>query len=387
MFVGAKDLSWMSWKFTVVMRVTVKKGSEEGKQEKATVTAIINLLQVAIMLRDTEMVKIIIELVSNVSSSNSSMYDYGITFPPDDQETIKNLTFNCIWIRGACAVHLATFWHGESLAHLLKIDPDFGNKRTNNFNITPLHIAAVQENTLITRLLIHCKVEVDSKNFFGHTALHDASLFGSVNNVMILVFEGKANVLAKNEGGAMNPGCSLGETPLHHAKTGKIIRILLSKTTPQKLMEVDTIEGKPLFDQILKLQTATMSSYLDLMVTSKKDLEDDDPHLVFDLSMFSKDTKKEANEMDKHLKLMDDSHSKLLTHPVMKLKMLMKWHPSVVPYFINFLIFFTFLITFSGHALLTIDFLQCDVHIGSDGKYRRIWNIFSLKIQNTELKH
>ena len=78
MFVGAKDLSWMSWKFTVVMRVTVKKGSEEGKQEKATVTAIINLLQVAIMLRDTEMVKIIIELVSNVSSSNSSMYDYNI---------------------------------------------------------------------------------------------------------------------------------------------------------------------------------------------------------------------------------------------------------------------------------------------------------------------
>ena len=84
----------MSWKFTVVMRVTVKKGSEEGKQEKATVTAIINLLQVAIMLRDTEMVKLIIELVSNVSSSNSSMYDYGITFPPDDQETIKKSSRN-----------------------------------------------------------------------------------------------------------------------------------------------------------------------------------------------------------------------------------------------------------------------------------------------------
>jgi hypothetical protein len=352
----------------VVMRVTVKKEGEEGKQEKATVTAIINLLQVAIMLRDTEMVKVIIELVSNVSPSNSSMYDYGITFPPDDHETIQNLTFNCIWIRGACAVHLATFWHGESLAHLLKIDPDFGNKRTQNFNITPLHIAAVQENTLITRLLIHCKVEIDSKNCFGHTALHDASLFGSVNNVMILVFEGNANVLAKNEGGSMRAGCSLGETPLHHAKTGKIIRILLSKTTPQKLMEVDNIEDKPLFDQILKLQTATMNSYLDLMVTSKKDLEDDDPHLVFDLSMFEKGTTKKANQMDKHWKLMDDSHSKLLTHPVMKLFMLMKWHPSVVPYFINFLIFFAFLITFSGHALLTVDFLQCDVHIGSDGK-------------------
>ena len=362
MFVDDKDLSWMSWKFTVAMRVTVRK---EGKEERTTVTAIINLLQVAIMLRDTEMVKVITELISNLSPSNSSMYDYSITFLPDDQDKIQNLTFNCLWINGACAVHLATFWHGESLAHLLKINPDFGNKGTKNLKITPLHIAAVQENTLITRLLIHCKVEIESKNCFGHTALHDASRFGSVNNVMILVFEGNANVLAKSDFAVMG---SLGETPLHHAKTGKIIRILLSKTTPQKLMEVDKIEGKPLYDQILKLSPATMSSYLDLMVTSKKDLEDDDPHLVFDLSMFEKGTTKKDNQMDKHWKLMEDSHSKLLTHPVMKLFMLMKWHPSVVPYFINFLIFFTFLITFSGHALLTVDFLQCDVHIGSDGK-------------------
>ena len=346
------------------MRVTVKKEGEELKQEKATVTAIINILQVAIILRDTEMVKVINELLSN---PNSSMYEDSITFLPADQEKIKNLTVNCLWINGASAVHLATFWHGESLAHLLKVNPEFGNKRTQNYKYTPLHVAANQENTLITRLLIHCKVEIDSKDVFGHTALHVAALKGSVNNVMLLVFEGKANVLAKNDV-VGRAGFSLGETPFHHAKTGKIFRILLSKTAPHKLMEVDNVEGKPLFDQIVKHHPVTMNSYLDLMVTSKKDLEDDDPHLVFDLSMFDKGTTKKANQMDKHWKLMEDSHSKLLTHPVMKLFMLMKWHPSVVPYFINFLIFFTFLITFSGHAFLTVDFLQCDVHIGSDGK-------------------
>ena len=85
--------------------------------------------------------------------------------------------------------------------------------------------------------------------------------------------------------------------------------------------------------------------------------------------MFFKGTTKKANKMDKHLKLMDDSHSGLLTHPLMKLFMLLKWHPSVVPYFINFLIFLTFLITFSAHGLLTVNFLQCDEHIGSDGTY------------------
>ena len=208
---------------------------------------------------------------------------------------------------------------------------------------------------------------------------------GHTNNVMMLVFEGKANVLAKNtiKGRSV---CRLGETPIHHAKTGKIIRILLSKTTPKQLMEIDTIEDRPLFDQFLKHHPSTLKSYLDLMVTSKSDLENDDPHLIFNLSMFEykkknefKNSKEEtttdkitkitkkANQMDKHLRLMEEDRSELLTHPVMTLFMHLKWHPNVVPYFINFLTFFMFLFVFSAHALLTVDFLQCDSHIGSSG--------------------
>ena len=122
------------------------------------------------------------------------------------------------------------------------------------------------------------------------------------------------------------------------------------------------------------------------MVTSKNDLENDDPHLIFDLSMFDYKKKndeesnkeetttekitritKKANQMDKHLRLMEEDRSELLTHPVMTLFMHLKWHPNVVPYFINFLIFFMFLFVFSSHALLTVDFLQCDSNIGSSG--------------------
>ena len=162
-----------------------------------------------------------------------------------------------------------------------------------------------------------------------------------------------------------------GETPIHHAKTGKIIRILLSRTTPKQLMEVDNVEGKPLFDIFLKHHSSTLQSYLDLMVTSKCDLENDDPHLIFDLSIFDyKQTMitKKANQMDKHLRVIKEGRSELLTHPVMKLFMHLKWHPNVVPYFINFLTFFMFLVIFSSHAILTVDFLQCDRHIGSSGE-------------------
>ena len=375
----------MDWKFNVKIKVTLKDQDMNETPEK--VTAVVNLLQAAIILKDTEMVKLI-EQTSTQSSGSDSIFNYELKFQPEDKEKIANLTDNCLWIVGASAIHLATFWHCESLAHLLKKKPELRNKSTPDYKISPLHIASFQENTTITRLLIHCKAEIEAQTAFGHTALHIAAMTGHTNNVIMLVFEGKANVLAKNNIVARS-SCRLGETPIHHAKTGKIIEILLSKTTPKQLMEIDTIEDRPFFDQFLKHHPSTLKSYLDLMVTSKSDLGNDDPHLIFNLSMFeykkkneyenskeettsdkiTKITKitKKANQMDKHLRLMEEDRSELLTHPVMTLFMHLKWHPNVVPYFINFLIFFMFLVVFSAHALLTVDFLQCDSHIGSSG--------------------
>ena len=77
---------------------------------------------------------------------------------------------------------------------------------------------------------------------------------------MMLVFEGNANVVAKSKvkNKKLIKDCVEGETPLHEAKTGKILRILLSKTTPQQLMAIDKFEDKPLFDQILKHHPSTL---------------------------------------------------------------------------------------------------------------------------------
>ena len=376
------------------MKVTVKADEVGMMPEK--ITAVINLLQAAIIIRDTEMVKLI-ERKSMEFSDPDLMFNYQLAFLPEDKVKVSCLTVHCLWIVQASAIHLATFWHCESLAHLLKKKPELRNKITPNYKITPLHIASFQENTILIRLLIHCKADIEAQTAFGHTALHLAAMTGHANNVMMLVFEGKANVLAKNTINVRSD-CRLGETPIHHAKTGKIIRILLTKTTPKQLMEIDTIEDRPLFDQFLKHHPSTLKSYLDLMVTSKRDLENDDPHLIFDLSMFDYKKKnveesnkeettdkvtritKKANQMDKHLRLMEEDRSELLTHPVMTLFMHMKWHPNVVPYFINFLIFFMFLIVFSAHALLTVDFLQCDSHIGSSGK-NLLMNFFTFDSQ------
>ena len=369
----------MDWKFEVVMKVTVNDDEEGKKPEK--VTAVINLLQAAIILRDTEMVKLIEEKSKELDDPDS-LFNYELTFLTEHKEKISKLTVHCLWIVQASAIHIATFWHCESLAHLLKKKPELRNKFTPNYKIAPLHIVSVQENDTVIRLLIHCKAELEAQTAFGHTALHLAAMTGHTNNVMMLVFEGRANVLAKSTVSSRST-CRLGETPIHHAKTGKIIRILLSKTTAKQLLEIDTIEDRPLFDQFLKHHPSTLKSYLDLMVTSKRDLESDDPHLIFDLSIFDYERNmitKKANQMDKHLKVIEGGRSELLTHPVMKLFMHLKWHPNVLPYFINFLIFFMFLIVFSAHALLTVDFLQCDSHIGSSGK-NLLMNFFTFDSQ------
>ena len=140
-----------------MMKVGVKKPENKGKETRE-VTAVLNLLQVSIILRDIDMVKTILELLTNDDDSNgSSMFTESLKFPKD-QETIENLTQYCIWIKEACAIHLATFWHCESLAYLLKMKPDLGNQKTRTLGIRPLHIAAALDNVSVIRLLIHCKV-------------------------------------------------------------------------------------------------------------------------------------------------------------------------------------------------------------------------------------
>ena len=180
-----------------------------------------------------------------------------------------------------------------------------------------------------------------------------------------------ADVLAQNKSDKLRATCVAGETPLHEAKTGHILRILLSRTTPEKLRNIDNIPEHSLFDIILKHHPETLKFYLDMMVTSKKDLENDNPHLIFDLSMFDYDqgTTLEANKMDKHLSMIKEGQFKLLIHPVMELFMMLKWHPNVVPYFINFLIFLLFLFVFTAHGILSVNLLQCDNHIASSSEF------------------
>ena len=157
----------MSWKFEVELKVSVNENKtgflhqSGGKKTKENIKAVVNLLQASIIVRDIDMVKFITKaLFKHFPEDGGSMFTETLIFP-EDQEVIENLTLNCIWIREACAIHLATFWHCESLSHLIKTKPELGNQGTCDLNIGPIHIAAALDNILIIRLLIHFKVDVE----------------------------------------------------------------------------------------------------------------------------------------------------------------------------------------------------------------------------------
>ena len=188
------------------------------------------------------------------------------------------------------------------------------------FEYTPLHVAAFQDDTVVTTLLINKKAKTEAKNDKNQTALHLAAQSGSTNNVIMLMYEGNANVLAKDKNG---------ETPLHLAKTSRILNILLSKVKAIQLVNLEMPEEfqvttpnsanvespipaivnsssrnqisvndlkktpkKSLFDRVLNKHPTSMKNYLDVMIWSQSGhyANIDDQHFVFDLSIFDYDT-------------------------------------------------------------------------------------------------
>ena len=139
------------------------------------------------------------------------------------------------WIPGANALHLATCWHIEALAHFLDVNPNLKNIGTEN-QFTPLHVAAaIDDDTTAASLLIKKRADVRATDSAGQTALHIAAQCGSVENVMVLLFEGNSDVMAIDDNN---------KTSLHHAKTAKTLDILLNKCQPNELSKIDELSSK-----------------------------------------------------------------------------------------------------------------------------------------------
>ena len=318
----------------------------------------INLLQATLIHRDIQQVKAITSLANEKGKDVlNHLLTYKITCNSTEFEDWK-FKPNCRWILEGTTIHLAANWHIESLVHFLGLqhdDPKFCQNLinlTSKYGFTPLHVAAVQENTLVTRFLIHKKAKTGAQNDKKRTALHLAVKNGSINNIVTLMYDGIACLIDQDY---------KGDTPLHLAKTSKILNILLSKIKAEELVSIEKSYEKSLYNQILLKHPKSMKNYLDVMLTSQSD-----QHLIFDFSIFNHGTKKQQNYLDKHLALMKHGCPEMLRHPVMALFAYTKWHPHKIIYYINFAIFLAFLVVFTYHGYITIDLIQCELIKSND---------------------
>ena len=331
-----------------------ESGKTVYREKSEKIVMEINLLQATLIHRDIQKVKAITSLANQKGEHVlDNLLTSTITCNSEKLEGWE-LMPNCRWILGGTTIHLATNWHIQSLVHFLGLrqdDPKFCQNLinlTSEYGYTPLHVAAVQDNAVVTTLLIQKKANTEALNDKKQTALHLAAQSGSVNSVITLMYDGnsKLNVTALDDNQ---------ETPLHIAKTKKILNILLGKVSAEKLTDIEKKTENSLFDRLLERHPTSMKNYLDVMITSQSD-----DHLIFDFSIFQHGTKKQQNYLDKHLALMKYGCPEMLRHPLMALFAYTKWHPHKIVYYVNFFIFLAFLLVFTYHGFITVDLIQCE---------------------------
>ena len=169
---------------------SIKTGYRE-KSEKIVLE--INLLQATLIHRDIQQVKAITSLANGKGEHVlNDLLTFKMTCNSTELEGWE-LMPNCRWILGGTTIHLATNWHIQSLVHFLGLrqdDPKFCQNLinlTSEYGYTPLHVAAVQDNAVVTTLLIQKKANTEALNDKKQTALHLAAQSGSVNSVITLM--------------------------------------------------------------------------------------------------------------------------------------------------------------------------------------------------------
>jgi hypothetical protein len=342
---------WPKWKFSIQVKVDFAKGNDE---ESGEIDAEINLIQAVTIGQDIEKVKIVTAIAQEMDSVDLVELlkeEISCQIPEKDWEGWE-LAHNSSWITDATAIHLAACWHVESLVHFLELDSSLSNIQTKTSGFMPIHIASIQSDTRGITALISKQAKVDAKDDVGgQTALHLAAKESLFNNVITLMFEGDADILALDNDK---------RTPLHLADTSKILDLLLSKTNAEK---ITNLPDKPcLFENIVKRHPSSIKTYLDLMVTSKNlDANIKDQRLTFHLDTFNQNTTKESNYLDKQKLLLEHGCPEMLQHPLMKFFTYLKWAPHKKLYYFNFCLFLAFLVSFTYHGINSVKILQCSV--------------------------
>ena len=129
---------------------------------------------------------------------------------------------------GINSFHLAARFHAQSLLAIVKflrdheiLDSiiDLFNARDPHMGKTPLHMAARSPSSLPLSIFLLCDITVDARDNRGYTALHMASKEGLDTHCQVLLEHGADPNAYGNQ--------KYSKTPLHRARTQKVVDVLL----------------------------------------------------------------------------------------------------------------------------------------------------------------
>ena len=145
------------------------------------------------------------------------------------------------------------------VGHLLSlgVSPDF---RNDEFNRTPLHMAAFNNSTEVARLLITYKADIEARHKHNQTSLHVAAVKNSTEVAQLLITH-KADIEARHK---------YNRTPLHEAAINNSAEVAQLLITHKADIEARNKNNRtPLHEAAINNSTEVAQ----LLITHKADME------------------------------------------------------------------------------------------------------------------
>lgn len=215
-------------------------------------------------------------------------------------------------------------------------------------------------------MLIECGADINALDFAGYTPLHIAAKCGSDQNTLLLLEnDADPNVVGHK-----------GKTPIHKAKTQKIVHLLLKygANAYAKMPDDDghgsQSRSRTVFDKLLYRNPQIAEGLLDAAVdTNGQDLDSDDLLLIFDLEIFYHEgfgtkVSEIMDEVAAHAKIFSLRKPELLHHPLSETLLLLKWNRCKKIFFANL-----FLYTLFVACLTTMAILQMRMMVDYDEEF------------------
>ena len=182
-----------------------------------------------------------------------------------------------------------------------------------------------------------------------YTPLHVAVRCSEETNVLLLLENG-ADPNAKDN--------KKQETPLHKARSSKMVQILLSYGADPYLIKVGKNVMKTAYDVFLDKNASAVELLMNNGITcNNQDLSSTHLLVIFDLEPFKRQTCLSHGEMSLHNKIVTRQHKNLLKHPLPESFLQIKYRLIRPLFLFNVIIFSLF--TLSITTLTTLDITYC----------------------------